>query len=84
MEVPTLSRLQTAHMMSTFAQTVVKKPETLNKEACSQFSELSGYNQKDRQAMVKICQLGIMGLHSDGKKPKADFEPETLLTRAEF
>lgn len=30
------------------------------------------------------CQLGIMGLHADGKTPKPSFDPQDFIDRAQF
>ena len=34
--------------------------------------------------MQTACELEIMGLHSDGKKPLSLFRPNDLVSRAEF
>ncbi|MCX6824165.1 MAG: hypothetical protein NT085_03485 [candidate division SR1 bacterium] len=75
-------RKHLAKMLSTFAvQFVGKTPDTTKK--CV-FSDMN-YESKEMQSFAVLsCQLGLMGLQEDGITPQKKFEPNLLVSRAQF
>ncbi|MEI7919356.1 MAG: S-layer homology domain-containing protein [bacterium] len=68
--------------MTEFAIKVLKmKPNT--KLVCS-FSDIAQETPEMRFYMKTACQLGLMGLKSDGKTPDTIFTPRATITRAQF
>ncbi|HOG15413.1 MAG TPA: hypothetical protein PK674_02390, partial [Candidatus Absconditabacterales bacterium] len=40
--------------------------------------------QELKDFMKTACELNLMGLHADGQTPKNNFDPNDIVTRAEF
>ncbi|MDR0859502.1 MAG: hypothetical protein LBO09_00535 [Candidatus Peribacteria bacterium] len=78
-----LTRAELAKLMSQYAIKVLGKTPDTSKD-CSAFSQSIAHYATDLQGyMTTSCQLGIMGIQSDGT-PLSDFMPDNYVIRAEF
>lgn len=77
-----LTRAHAAKMMSNYAIDVLgKKPDTT--KVCN-FSDM-GTQSSEMQLYAKAaCQLGIMGLETDGLTPSQEFNPNASVDKAQF
>jgi hypothetical protein len=48
------------------------------------FSDINKLSTSEQQAIIKACQLNIMGLHKNGLDIKMRFEPNTYVNEKEF
>lgn len=78
----TLKRKNLAKMISEFTlQFTDKKPDVSKK--CI-FSDMSKESKEMQIYSILACQLGLMWLEEDGTTPKKTFNPNTLVSRAQF
>ena len=78
-----ITRAELAKMLSVYMTEVLGKTVVKSDTACS-FVD-SDQSTKDLLPYItQACQLRIMGLQSDGKTPLTNFNPNSLVTRAEF
>lgn len=80
-----LIRKDLAKMMVNFAENVFGRTWIIiNDPRCELFNDISGESPQTKEYIKKSCRYGLMGLHSDGIVPKAQFDPYQEVTRAEF
>ncbi len=78
-----LIRSHMAKMVSQFAIKVLKmKPDT-KKTSCT-FPDMNNESKEMQFYATIACQLGLMGLDTDGTTPKATFDPNDTVDRAQF
>ncbi len=78
-----LIRSHMAKMVSQFAIKVLKmKPDT-KKTSCI-FPDMNTQSKEMQFYATIACQLGLMGLDTDGITPKATFDPNDTVDRAQF
>ncbi len=76
-----ITRAELAKMLSVYATDVLKK--TASDTAC-EFEDADQVNKWLVSYIRQACQLGIMGVQSDGKTSLTSFRPNSFVTRAEF
>lgn len=74
-------RSELAKMISNYAINVLGKTPDTSIECA--FNDMAAQPQDLQNAAITACQLGLMGLDSDGK-PVASFNPTQTVTRAIF
>ncbi len=74
-------RAELAKMISNYAINVLGK--TPNTDIDCTFNDMREQPQDLQEAVITVCQLGLMGLDSAGK-PAASFNPKQTVTRAIF
>jgi hypothetical protein len=70
-------------MLSVYATDVLEKEPVQSDIACD-FTDTNQANKDLLPYITQVCELGIMGVQSDGKTPLTKFNPNSLVTRAEF
>lgn len=79
-----LLRSHMAKMISVFAMKNLEKvPDTSQKE-CGYFRDIAGESAELQLAIKLSCQLWLMGLNSDGRSVQSNFNPNEVVTRAQF
>ena len=78
-----ITRAELAKMLSVYTTDVLKKEKVQWDIAC-EFTDTNQTNKDLLPYITQVCQLGIMGVQSDGKTPLKRFNPSSLVTRAEF
>jgi hypothetical protein len=58
--------------------------EKIPSDTACEFEDTDQTNKDLLPYVTQVCQLGIMGLQSDGKTPLKRFNPNAFVTRAEF
>ncbi len=77
-----LIRAHAAKMMSNYAMNVLdREPDT--KKKCL-LEDTDRQSEEIQQYMITACQLGLMGLESDGITPATSFNPTTALNKAQL
>jgi hypothetical protein len=79
-----LYRNHFAKMISEFAVNVLWKEPELWKSGCDDFDDINWDTQELKWFMKTACELWLMWLHSDWITPKKSFDPDVLVTRAQF
>lgn len=74
-------RKHLAKFMTNYALSQGRKPDF--KKRCL-FSDMSSQDAEMQRYAVLACQLGMMGLRTDGVTPKDTFDPEARVDRAQF
>ncbi len=70
--------------------TVLLSQKELNRWAinqniwCYAYGDISDLSSEEKSFAITACNMWIMGLHSDGKTPKDNFDPLDIVTRAEL
>lgn len=77
-------RKELAKMISVYATKVVWLDPISGKKWCNNYKDISKETKEMQKYMKMACELELMWLHSDGKTPKVNFDPNDFLTRAEF
>lgn len=75
-------RKELAKMISVFATKIVKL-ESNDSRVC-EFGDIAQDTQEFQYYMKLSCKLGLMGMHADGVTPKAVFDPNEYVDRAQF
>jgi len=78
----TLIRSHMAKMISNFAIKTLQS--TINTWRNCNFSDMKNQSQEMRTYAQLVCQLWLMGLEWDGTTPKNNFDPNGIVTRAQF
>jgi len=73
-----------AKMMTMFTIQVVGLYPNTHKIGCDAFTDTGNLSDEMKFFTKTACQLGLMGLESDGKTPQEKFNPEWLVNRAQF
>lgn len=81
MDKPIL-RKELAKMISVFATKIIKL-EPNDSKVC-EFSDIAQETLELQYYMKLSCKLGLMGMHADGVTPKAVFDPDEYVDRAQF
>jgi hypothetical protein len=76
-----ITRAELAKMLSIYATDVLG--QTPSDRACK-FEDSVKANKNLVPYITQVCQLGIMGITSDGTTSLAQFRPNAFVTRAEF
>jgi hypothetical protein len=77
-----LIRAHAAKMMSNYAMNVLdRQPDT--KKKCL-FDDIDSQSEEIQQYIIIACQLGLMGLESDGITPATSFNPTIPLNKAQL
>ena len=79
-----LYRNHFAKMISEYAINVVWKKPDVWKKWCDQFQDIEKDTDELKYFMKTACELNLMWLHADWKTPKDNFDPNDIVTRAEF
>lgn len=74
-------RAELAKMISNYAINVLKKTPNTSIECA--FNDMNGQPEDLQEAAITACQLGLMGLDTDGT-PAISFNPKQTVTRAIF
>jgi len=77
-----LLRKHLAKMISEFSMQVLWNKPDVNKVCV--FSDIDQESVEMKYYMKTSCQLYLMGLHPDGITPKDVFDPDDVVTRAQF
>jgi hypothetical protein len=78
-----ITRAELAKMLSVYATDVLEK-EPVQWDITCDFTDTNQVNKDLLPYITQVCELGIMGLQSDGKTPLKRFNPNAYVTRAEF
>jgi hypothetical protein len=78
----TLIRAHAAKMMTNYAMNVLNKTPDTNK-ACI-FDDMQDQTEELQNYAILACQLGLMGLASDGVTPASSFNPDRTIDKAQF
>jgi hypothetical protein len=78
-----ITRAELAKMLSVYATDVLEK-EPVQWDITCDFTDTNQTNKDLLPYITQVCELGIMGVQSDGKTPLTKFNPNSLVTRAEF
>jgi hypothetical protein len=70
-------------MLSVYATDVLGKTTVQSDKECV-FTDNNQANKDLLPYITQVCELGIMGVQSDGKTPLTKFNPNAYVTRAEF
>jgi hypothetical protein len=76
-----VSRKHMAKMISQYASNVMKMKPDMTKK-CT-FTDMKSETKEMQDFAIKACQMGIMGVKSDGT-PNTKFNPNGIVTRAQF
>jgi len=79
-----LYRNHFAKMISEYAINVMWKKPDVWKKWCDQFQDIEKESDELKYFMKTACELNLMWLHPDWKTPKDNFDPNDIVTRAEF
>ncbi len=78
-----ITRAQLAKMFSIYSTNVLWRKVIKSDKKCD-FLDINQTNKEFISYIKNVCQLEIMGLQADGKTPLTYFNPNSLVTRAEF
>ena len=78
----TLIRAHAAKMMTNYAMNVLNKTPDTDK-ACI-FDDMQDQTEELQNYAILACQLGLMGLASDGVTPASSFNPDRTIDKAQF
>jgi hypothetical protein len=76
-------RSELAKITSIYSKEFLQKTLDTSKEQCTAFSDINTINPELQSYIIQACELGLMGLHSDGKTQKEYFSPNEPITKAE-
>lgn len=77
-----ITRAEMAKMISVFVEEMtIMEPES--RPECSAFSDLKKVNAELQGYIVKSCELGLMGMKSNGTDVQTSFRPKDTISRAE-
>lgn len=79
-----LLRKHMAKMITEFAVTTVGLYPDITKKECEQYDDLALQPSEMRFYAKMSCQLWLMGLESDWIQPQKSFNPNAVVTRAQF
>jgi hypothetical protein len=79
-----LYRNHLAKMISEYAVNVLWKKPNVWKKWCDKFQDIGKETQELKDFMKTACELNLMWLHADWQTPKDNFDPNDIVTRAEF
>ena len=79
-----LYRNHLAKMISEYAVNVLWKKPNVWKKWCDKFQDIGKETQELKDFMKTACELGLMWLYADWQTPKDNFDPNDIVTRAEF
>jgi hypothetical protein len=77
-----IRRRDLAKLIAIYAKNVVWLVPSTTRNCV--FTDLSKETIESKVYIMRACRLGIMWVHKDGDTPKAKFDPNNLVTRAEF
>jgi hypothetical protein len=77
-----IRRRDLAKLIAIYAKNVVWLVPSTTRNCA--FTDLSKETVESKAYIMRACRLGIMWVHKDGDTPKAKFDPNNLVTRAEF
>ena len=80
----TLLRKHLAKMIVEYAVTIVGLYPDIAKEWCDQYNDMEDQSSEMKFYSKIACQLWLMGLESDGIQPWKSFNPNDIVTRAQF
>lgn len=80
----TLLRKHLAKMITEYAVTIVGLYPDISKEWCDQYDDMEDQSSEMKFYSKIACQLWLMGLESDGMQPQKNFNPNGIVTRAQF
>lgn len=78
----TVSRRDIAKMMTNFATEILGKK--IDETKTCLFTDIKNEDSEAQGYITKVCQLGIMWYQGDGKTQQQLFQPNEILTRAQF
>lgn len=79
-----LTRWELAVIVANFSKKL-EKPKKFTKQQCSKFSDLNSVeNPVIKDGMIRACEYGLMGIHSNWKTQIDDFMNKQLLRRADL
>ena len=79
-----LTRWELAVIVANFSKKL-NKDKKFTKEQCSKFEDLNSVNNPViKDWMIRACEYGLMGIHSDGKTQIKDFMNTKTLRRADL
>lgn len=79
-----ITRAELAKMITVYATTLLNKEIAIDHPWCLNFSDSNNINLELAWFVTQACQLGIMGLQADGKTPLEVFNPNGIVSRAQF
>jgi hypothetical protein len=79
-----LYRNHFAKMISEFAVNVLWDEPEIDKQWCDNYNDIKWDTQELRNFIKTACELWLMWLHADGDTPMRSFNPQGIVTRAEF
>ena len=77
-----IRRRDLAKLIAIYAKNVVWLVPSTTRNCA--FTDLSKETVESKAYIMRACRLGIMWVHKDGDTPKVNFDPNNLVTRAEF
>ena len=77
-----IRRRDLAKLIAIYAKNVVWLVPSTTRNCA--FTDLSKETIESKAYIMRACRLGIMWVHKDGDTPKVKFDPNNLVTRAEF
>ena len=63
---------------------LVEGKEVVNGEECNEYADEGLFTKKERDAVARLCSIGVMWVHNDTKKPIPSFESRKKATENEF
>lgn len=79
-----LIRSHMAKMMTVFAIKHLDKVPDISNTACETYDDIDTQSSELQKYMIWACQLGLMGLESNGVTPLESFNPNDIVDRAQF
>lgn len=79
-----LSRKHLAKMITEYAVTIVWLYPDVTKKWCDLYDDIEDQSSEMKFYSKIVCQLWLMGLESDGIEPLKSFDPNAVVTRAQF
>jgi hypothetical protein len=77
-------RKEVAKLMSMFTIQILGIYPDTTKEGCNQYNDTNYLTDEMKFFTKTACQLNLMGLQPNGYTPKPSFDPNDIITRAEF
>jgi hypothetical protein len=79
-----ITRWELSKMVSVYATMILAQNNRITHPWCIQFADSDHVNNELAGYMTQACQLWVMWLQADGKTPLIDFNPNDIVTRAQF
>lgn len=79
-----IPRREIAKLMSMFTIEILGIYPDTQKAWCDAYNDIDGLSSEMQFFAKTACQLNLMWLHEDGSTAKENFDPNSIITRAEF